>query len=95
MAQQPFKPTAPLKTTSAAKPAYKSTDAKPVSFIFDKGNYRLLIISIAVVAFGFILMSGTTDIYSTTKIVIAPIVVLGGFALGFFAIFKKPSVKVD
>jgi hypothetical protein len=53
----------------------------------------MLIISVAVVAFGFVLMSGTTDIYSTTKIVIAPIVVLGGFALGFFAILKKPSAN--
>jgi hypothetical protein len=96
MAQQQFKPTAPVKsTTTAARPAYKSTEKKPAGLLFDKGNYRLLIISIAVVAFGFILMSGTTDIYSTTKIVIAPLVVLGGFALGFFAIFKKPSVKVD
>jgi hypothetical protein len=34
-------------------------------------------------------MSGTTDIYSTTKIVIAPIVVLGGFGIGFYAILKK------
>ncbi|MBS1532792.1 MAG: DUF3098 domain-containing protein [Bacteroidetes bacterium] len=62
-----------------------------MKFVFDKGNYRLLIISIAVVILGFILMSGTTDIYSTTKIVVAPVVVLAGFALGFFAIFKKPS----
>jgi hypothetical protein len=43
------------------------------------------------VAFGFILMAGRTDIYSTTKIVIAPLTVLAGFALGFFAIFKKPE----
>ncbi len=90
MAQKPFKPSTPVKTTSSAKPALKAADPRPVYFIFDKGNYRLLIISIAVVAFGFILMSGTTDIYSNTKIVIAPLVVLGGFALGFFAIFKKP-----
>jgi len=90
MAQKQFKPAAPVKTSSPAKPAGKASDTAPVSFIFDKGNYRLLIISVAVVAFGFILMSGTTDIYSTTKIVIAPIVVLAGFALGFFAIFKKP-----
>jgi hypothetical protein len=93
MAQQ-VKPSTPIKTTTAAKPAYKAPDATPVTFIFGKENYRLFIISIAVVAFGFILMSGNTDIYSTTKIVIAPLVVLGGFALGFFAIFKK-SVKVD
>jgi len=78
------------------KPATKSSAVKsdaPVHFIFDKGNYRLLIISAVVVALGFILMAGTTDIYSTTKIVIAPLVVLGGFALGFVAIFKKPEAK--
>ena len=93
MAQKQFKPSTPVKTTLAqAKPTVKQTDSKPMAFIFDKGNYRLLIISIAVVAFGFILMSGTTDIYSDTKIVIAPLVVLGGFALGFFAIFKKPTL---
>ncbi len=95
MAQKLTKPGTPVKTTSSAKPTAKTTETKPVSFVFDKGNYRLMIISIAVVAFGFLLMSGTTDIYSTTKIVIAPLVVLGGFALGFFAIFKKPEVKVD
>jgi len=87
MAQKQYKPVTPVKTSSPLK----STDSKPVHFIFDKGNYRLLIISIAVVALGFILMSGKTDIYSTTKIVIAPLVVLAGFALGFFAIFKKPQ----
>jgi len=84
------RPTAPVKTSTPATPA-KPNNTTPVQFIFDKGNYRLLIISIAVVVFGFILMSGTTDIYSTTKIVVAPVVVLAGFALGFFAIFKKPS----
>ncbi|WPU93760.1 DUF3098 domain-containing protein [Mucilaginibacter sabulilitoris] len=93
MAQQ-FKPASTVKTTAqAAKPASKTTATESVQFIFDKSNYRLLIISVAVVAFGFVLMSGTTDIYSTTKIVIAPIVVLGGFALGFFAILKKPSTN--
>ncbi|OOQ57517.1 hypothetical protein BC343_15335 [Mucilaginibacter pedocola] len=65
----------------------------PAQFVFGKENYRWLIISIAVVAFGFILMSGTTDIYSNTKIVIAPIVVLAGFGLGFYAILKKPAEK--
>jgi hypothetical protein len=92
MAQKIVKPAAatPARPASPARPA-RTAESSPVHFIFDKSNYRLLIISIAVVAFGFILMSGTTDIYSTTKIVIAPLVVLAGFALGFFAIFKKPA----
>ncbi len=77
----------------AAAPQPKSTEKITVNLIFDKSNYRWFIIAIAVVAFGFILMSGTTDIYSNTKIVLAPIVVLAGFAIGFYAILKKPETK--
>ncbi|HEX7366574.1 MAG TPA: DUF3098 domain-containing protein [Pelobium sp.] len=66
-----------------------STDNKPVAFVFQKQNYILMIVSIVVVIVGFVLMSGTEDIYSFTKIVLAPIVVIGGFVLGFFAILKK------
>jgi len=76
MAQKITKPATPVKTATTRSSAVKS-DA-PVHFIFDKGNYRLLIISAVVVALGFI---------------IAPLVVLGGFALGFVAIFKKPEAK--
>jgi type IV secretory pathway VirB2 component (pilin) len=99
MAQQQNKPAAPVKTSTplvkpgASASTSKGPDTHSLHFIFDKGNYRLFIIAIAIVAFGFVLMSGTTDIYSTTKIVIAPLVVLGGFTVGFFAIFKKPEAK--
>lgn len=82
------------KYTRPAAAAPKATEsAQPVNFIFDKGNYTMLIIAVVVVALGFILMSGNTDIYSTTKIVIAPLVVLAGFGLGFYSIFKKPASK--
>jgi len=92
MALRETKATGKAATTSA-----KTTEAPvntiPVQFVFSKDNYMWLIIAIAVVALGFVLMSGTTDIYSTTKIVIAPIVVLAGFGLGFYAILKKPATK--
>lgn len=65
-----------------------------MQFVFGKENYRLFLLAIAVVVIGFFLMSGTTDIYDFRKIVLAPLTVLGGFAIGFFAIFKKPSTKV-
>jgi len=48
-----------------------------------------MLISIAVVVLGFILMIGDTDIYDFRKTVLAPIVVLLGFTIGFFAILKK------
>ncbi len=67
------------------------TKNKSTGMVFGKINYQLMIASVVVVFIGFILMSGTTDIYSFTKITLAPIVVIAGFALGFVAILKKPK----
>ncbi len=58
-------------------------------FAFQKVNYQLFIASIVVVTIGFILMSGSEDIYSFTKITLAPLVVVLGFALGFVSILYK------
>lgn len=66
-------------------------EGKKIGFVFDKSNYRWMLISIAVVVLGFILMTGKTDIYDFRKIVLAPIVVLIGFGLGIFSILKKPG----
>ena len=86
------KVTPPVKTVS--KPATRTTvEARSVQFVFDKSNYTWLIAAVVVVIFGFFLMAGTTDIYSSTKIVIAPLTVLAGFAIGFYAILKKPDNK--
>ncbi len=62
-------------------------------FVFGKINYQLMLASIAIVIIGFILMAGKTDIYSFTKITLAPIVVVAGFALGIVAILKNPKQK--
>lgn len=66
-------------------------ETKQEPFVFGKINYRLMLISIAVVIVGFFVMAGDTDIYSTGKIIIAPIIVLAGFGIGFYAILKKPA----
>lgn len=72
---------------------HTETDAKPVHFVFNKSNYRWTLISIAIVVIGFLLMTGDTDIYDFRKIVLAPVVVLTGFGVGFYAILKKPDHK--
>lgn len=81
------------KFTKPAAATKAAPENEAVNLLYDKSNYTILAISVAIVAFGFVLMSGTTDIYSSTKIVIAPIVVLAGFGLGFYAILKKPATK--
>lgn len=71
------------KKTAPASQGQKS------ELVFTKKNYQLLLISIAIVVVGFILMMGTTDIYDFRKTLLAPMVVLFGFAFGVYAILKK------
>ena len=75
----------------------KNNEQKP-EFLFDKVNYKILLIGIAVIALGFILMSGggsddpkifSEDIFSFRRIRLAPTIVLIGFGIVIFSIFKK------
>jgi hypothetical protein len=88
MAQKYVKP-----TTAATRTPRTEAPQQPVAFLYDKSNYMLILFSVLIVAIGFVLMTGTTDIYSNTKIVVAPIFVLAGFGLGFYALLKKPATK--
>jgi hypothetical protein len=90
MAQKYVKPTgAPVQRPSILGDTKTTVAPEKIGFVFSKTNYQLLAVSVLLVAIGFVLMSGTTDIYSTTKIVVAPLVVLAGFGLGFYAIMKR------
>ena len=70
---------------NADKPAAKVEK----DFVFGRQNYMLMIIGVVVIITGFILMTGTTDIFDFRKLTLAPIVVLIGFVIEFFAIMKK------
>jgi uncharacterized membrane protein len=71
------------------------------SVLFTKENYTLMIVGAVIVALGMFLMSGgknqdpnTFDykvVYSTTRITIAPIVIVLGLLVEIYAIFKKPK----
>jgi Protein of unknown function (DUF3098) len=67
--------------------------------LFDKGNYMWMLIGLAVLALGFFLMAGgkssdprvfdPKEVYSTTRITIAPMLIIAGFIIEIFAIMKK------
>tara|TARA_B100001057_G_scaffold461385_1_gene513306 strand:- start:3117 stop:3362 length:246 start_codon:yes stop_codon:yes gene_type:complete len=70
-------------------------------FLFSKKNYRLLLIALSFVSFGFILMLGggsedpnvfNPEIFSFQRIRLAPTFVLLGFVIAIFAILT-PSKK--
>lgn len=75
----------------------KNNEHKP-DFLFEKVNYNTLLIGIAVIGIGFILMSGggsddpkvfNEDVFSFRRIRLAPTVVLIGFGITIYSIFKK------
>jgi uncharacterized membrane protein len=71
------------------------------SVLFTKENYTWMLIGGVIIALGMLLMSGgksndpkvfdTTQVYSTTRITIAPILIVFGLLLEIYAIFKKPN----
>ena len=78
----------------------KNKNENPQEFLFDKINYKILLIGIAVIALGFILMSGgvsddpnvfNEDVFSFRRIRLAPTTVLIGFGITIYAILKNPK----
>lgn len=71
------------------------------NFAFDRINFILLAIGMAVVVLGFILMSGpgsteTTfnpEIFSPMRIKVAPVMCFAGFVSIVYAIMRKPKDK--
>lgn len=80
-----------------SEPIKKNTP--PANQLFDKGNYMWMLIGLGVLALGFFLMAGgksadpavfnKDEVYSTTRITIAPMLIIAGFVIEIFAIMKK------
>ncbi len=68
----------------------ETSNEKNEGMIFSKENYTLTAVSVLVIVIGFVLMSGKDgNIYDFRRTTLAPIVVIGGFVLGIYAIFFK------
>lgn len=71
------------------------------NFAFNKKNYILLAVGMAIVILGLVLMAGpgsnetafNPDIFSVRRIRVAPVVSFVGFIFIIFAIMYKPSKK--
>ena len=72
-------------------------------FAFDKTNFILLAIGMAVVIIGFILMTGPSstetvfepDIFSVRRIKVAPVVCFLGFIFMIYAVLRKTKIKIE
>ncbi len=78
----------------------KENYTKPTPAIFSKDNYIWMAIGAGVITIGMFLMAGGSssdpaifnkdEVYSTTRITVAPILILAGLVIEIYAIFKKP-----
>jgi Protein of unknown function (DUF3098) len=69
--------------------------------LFGKDNYVWMLAGLAAMALGFFLMAGgkssdpkvfdPNEVYSTTRITIAPLLIIAGFVIEIFAIMRKPK----
>ncbi|MFT3936757.1 MAG: DUF3098 domain-containing protein [Chitinophagaceae bacterium] len=79
----------------------KQVSVKTSAPLFARENFVWMIAGIVVIALGMLLMSGgkstnpavfdQKEVYSTTRITIAPLVIIIGLGLEIVAIFKKPK----
>ncbi len=80
----------------------KTTDkVSHTTSLFDKENLLWMVGGAVVMIIGFLLMAGgrsddpnvfnNKEVYSTTRITIAPIVILAGLAIEIVAIFRSPK----
>ena len=69
--------------------------------LFGKENYMMMLGGLVIMAIGFFLMAGgksadpkvfsDNEVYSTTRITIAPLLIIAGFVIEVFAIMRKPK----
>ena len=80
----------------------KSSQEK--EFVFGKRNYKFMFIGLAVMALGFILMSGggsdnpnvfSDAIFSWRRIRLAPALIIIGFGIQVYAILTRKEDKKD
>ena len=86
---------AEIKTTT------KTPVTTPTASIFTKDNYLWMLAGLIVIAIGMFMMVGGASkdpnvfdkdqVYSTTRITVAPVLILAGLVLEIYAIFRKPK----
>ncbi|HKB43600.1 MAG TPA: DUF3098 domain-containing protein [Chitinophagaceae bacterium] len=78
-------------------------EKKTTPSLFTKENYKWMLGGLVLMAIGMFLMAGGKSndpnvfdkdaVYSTTRITIAPLLILAGLVIEIFAIFRNPKTS--
>ena len=85
--------------------AEKIIEKKNSPSIFNKENYKWMLLGLFIIVVGMFLMSGGAsnkdprvfndkEVYSKMRITVAPLLILAGLVIEIYAIFKKPKENV-
>ncbi len=94
------RPVSGKSTTKAATVGVPARD-----FIFDKSNYRIVLLGVGLILLGLFLMAGGKspdphvfrydEIFSFRRVTLAPVLMMIGFCLQIYAIMKKPAATTE
>jgi Protein of unknown function (DUF3098) len=91
---------------AAAKqvPVIKKNTVPPPA-LFTKDNYKWMVIGGIIIILGMILMSGGknqdpnkfdyNEVYSVTRVTVAPVLIILGLLVEIYAIFRKPKQEAN
>jgi len=77
-----------------------SNKENKISMIFDKKNYILMGAGVVLIVLGLVLLSGggsddpevfNEALFNKRRLVVAPLIMFGGFVLEFIAIMRRPN----
>ena len=85
-----------VRRSADSKSSIQVVDHAP---LFGKTNYLLMVAGVVVIALGMLLMTGgkspdpnvfdPNEVYSKTRVTVAPILIVLGLVIEIYAIFKK------
>jgi hypothetical protein len=91
----------PVKTVQVQEQRQTSRNSIPDHPVFARENYMWMLAGVVVIAIGMFLMAGgkssdptvfnKDEVYSTTRITIAPLLIMLGLVIEIFAVFRKPK----
>ena len=91
-----------MKQTKST-PAAKKSGSTGIGTLFERTNQMWILIGIVVMIIGFLLMAGgkspdpnvfdKNQVYSASRITIAPIIILAGLVIEIVAIFRHPKAS--
>lgn len=86
------------KESSSSKATASKNNIDESTFAFGRENFILLFISIGLLLIGYFLMAGgradnpevfNPEVFSFTRITLAPLIVMAGYGLAIWSIVKK------